>query len=112
MAKLTDLSSLSSLLSAEERSSLEAEQKKLDSKKTLGNGAVVHVVLDKVRRRGKVVTVVSEFDHNPQVIEKLAKDLKQYCGAGGTTKGKEIEIQGDHKAKVSDYLRSQGFKVK
>ena len=112
MAKLTDLSSLSSLLSDDERVALDKEQQKLDSKKTLGNGQLVHVVLDKVRRRGKVVTVVSDIQHNPQVIEKLAKDLKQHCGAGGTTKGKEIEIQGDHKAKVTDYLREQGFKVK
>lgn len=112
MAKLTDLSSLSSLLSSEERSALLAEQQKLDAKKTLGNGAVVVVTLDKVRRRGKIVTVVSEIQHNPQVIEKLAKDLKQHCGAGGTTKGKEIEIQGDHRSKVSEYLRSQGFKVR
>jgi predicted translation initiation factor SUI1 len=112
MAKLTDLSSLSSLLSDQERSALDAEQQKLDAKKTLGNGAEVLVTLDKVRRRGKVVTVVSDIQHNPQVIEKLAKELKQYCGAGGTTKGKEIEIQGDHKTKVTEFLRSQGFKVK
>lgn len=112
MAKLTDLSSLASLLTDDQKREIDSEHATLASKKTLGNGALVHVTLDKVRRRGKTVTVVIGIEHNPQVIENLAKGLKQFCGAGGTTKGKEIEIQGDHKLKVSEYLRSQGFKVK
>jgi translation initiation factor 1 (eIF-1/SUI1) len=81
MAKLNDLSALSTLLSADEKQKIDAENAKLESKKTLGNGALVNVLLDKVRRRGKVVTVVTGIEHNPQVIEKIAKELKQYCGA-------------------------------
>lgn len=112
MAKLSDLSQLSGLLSDAERERLDRERATLDAKKTLGNGAQVDVVLDKVRRRGKVVTVVSEIQHNPQVIERLALELKQQCGAGGTIKGKEIEIQGDHRTKVVKVLEGHGFKVR
>jgi predicted translation initiation factor SUI1 len=112
MSKMTDLSQLSGLLSREEQEKLQQEAKTLDAAKTLGNGALVDVTLDKVRRRGKVVTVISEIQHNPQVIERLAVKLKQLCGAGGTTRGKEIEIQGDHRTKVAKALQVHGFKVR
>jgi len=63
-------------------------------------------------RRGKSVTVISNIQHNPQVIEKLAKQLKQHCGAGGTNYKKTIEIQGDQVDKVRDYLIGEGYDVK
>lgn len=62
-------------------------------------------------RRGKSVTVISNIQHNPQVIEKLAKQLKQHCGAGGTNYKKTIEIQGDQVDKVRDYLIKEGYDV-
>lgn len=111
-SKLTDLSQLGSLFSPDEKEKLAKEEATLASKKTLGNGAEIRVFIDKVRRRGKSVTVASEFQHNPQVIEKLATDLKQFCGAGGTVKGREIEIQGDHREKVAQKLRALGFVVR
>jgi translation initiation factor 1 len=63
-------------------------------------------------RRGKVVTLIKNIQHNPQVIEDLAKQLKQQCGAGGTVKGKTIEIQGDHVNKITEYLKKNDFNVK
>ncbi|HLR25156.1 MAG TPA: translation initiation factor [Fodinibius sp.] len=62
-------------------------------------------------RRGKTVTVISNIQHNPQVIEDLEKKLKQQCGAGGTSYAKTIEIQGDHVSKIKDYLTKEGYKV-
>lgn len=62
-------------------------------------------------RRGKTVTVISNIKHNPQVIEKLEKQLKQQCGAGGTSYDKTIEIQGDHVDKVRKYLAKEGYDV-
>ena len=62
-------------------------------------------------RRGKTVTVVSNIKHNPQVIEKLEKQLKQQCGAGGTSYAKTIEIQGDHVDKVRKFLEKEGYNV-
>lgn len=59
-----------------------------------------------------MVTVISNIKHNPQVIEDLAKELKQHCGAGGTNYAKTIEIQGDHVDKIKTYLEKKGFEVK
>ena len=63
-------------------------------------------------RRGKTVTMISNIQHNPQVIEKLEKKLKQHCGAGGTSYAKTIEIQGDHVEKVKKFLEKEGFDVR
>lgn len=62
-------------------------------------------------RRGKTVTMISNIQHNPQVIEDLEKKLKQHCGAGGTSYAKTIEIQGDHVDKVRKFLQKEGFDV-
>ena len=62
-------------------------------------------------RKGKTVTVISNIKHNPQVIEDLAKQLKQHCGAGGTNYKKTIEIQGDQVDKVKKYLAKEGYDV-
>ena len=72
----------------------------------------IKINLDKSGRRGKTVTVISNIKHNPQVIESLEKKLKQKCGAGGTSYGKTIEIQGNHKSKIAAYLKKEGYKVK
>lgn len=58
------------------------------------------------------MTVISGINHNPQVIEKLAKKLKSRCGAGGHVKGKQITIQGSHTPTVSKILEKEGFSVK
>lgn len=63
-------------------------------------------------RRGKTVTMISNIQHNPQVIEDLEKKLKKHCGAGGTSYAKTIEIQGDHIDKVRKFLEKEGFNVK
>ncbi|MFH5834144.1 translation initiation factor [Halalkalibaculum sp. DA3122] len=63
-------------------------------------------------RRGKTVTMITNIQHNPQVIEDLEKKLKQHCGAGGTSYAKTIEIQGDHVDKIKKFLVDEGFDVK
>ncbi len=72
----------------------------------------INIKLDKSGRRGKTVTMITGIQHNPQVIEKLEKQLKQKCGAGGTSYGKTIEIQGNHVDKVKDFLKNEGFEVR
>ncbi|MCW9706189.1 translation initiation factor [Fodinibius salsisoli] len=62
-------------------------------------------------RRGKTVTMISNIQHNPQVIEDLEKKLKKHCGAGGTSYAKTIEIQGDHVEKVRKFLQKEGYNV-
>jgi len=42
----------------------------------------------------------------------LCHKLKQRCGAGGTTRGSGIEIQGDHLETAQKVLEAEGYKVK
>ena len=63
-------------------------------------------------RKGKTVTVIAGFQHNPQSMTKLLKQLKSQCGSGGTVKDNTIEIQGDHKQKLLEVLTKLGYKAK
>jgi translation initiation factor 1 len=67
---------------------------------------------DSKRRRGKTVTVVGGLQHDPATLEALLKRLKQQCGAGGTVKDGELEIQGDHRERVAAALAALGYKIK
>ena len=72
----------------------------------------IRVTLDRKRRAGKTVTVASGFSHTPETLASVAQRLKKKCGSGGTAKDDEIEIQGDHAAKVSAELQAMGYRVK
>lgn len=73
---------------------------------------VIRVSVDRKRRAGKTVTVASGFQHEPASLERLAATLKKKCGSGGTAKDGEIEIQGDHAARIRAELERQGYRVK
>ena len=86
---------------------------KLDSSKDVEPAKqTIRVVLDRKRRAGKTVTVASGFEHTPESLAKLATTLKKKCGSGGSAKGNEIEIQGDHLARVRAELQALGYRVK
>lgn len=63
-------------------------------------------------RKGKTVTIIRGFQVSPDKLADLLKKLKTQCGAGGTIKDNEIEIQGDHKQKIVQYLIQLGYKAK
>lgn len=63
-------------------------------------------------RRGKMVTIIQGFEMSANTLNQLARQLKQHCGAGGTVKGQEIEIQGDKRSQVIDKLAVLGFGIK
>lgn len=63
-------------------------------------------------RGGKTVTVISGFQANEETLTALLKKLKAQCGAGGTLKDSEIEIQGDHAQKLTQILVNLGYKAK
>jgi translation initiation factor 1 len=77
-----------------------------------GKGAAVRVLLDMHGRKGKSVTIVSGLQHNPTIMEEIARILKQYCGAGGTVKEGKIEIQGNQLARVAEKLTQMHYIVK
>jgi translation initiation factor 1 len=72
----------------------------------------IRVTLDRKRRAGKTVTVASGFEHTAEALAGVAQTLKKKCGSGGTAKEGEIEIQGDHAARVAEELRKLGYRVK
>jgi translation initiation factor 1 len=77
-------------------------------KKTDG---IVRIMRDRKQRGGKTVTVITGISGEDD-ISTLAQQLKKLCGAGGTVKDSNIELQGDHCEKVQVALREMGYKVK
>ena len=71
----------------------------------------IRVAIDRKRRAGKSVTVASGFALTPESLAKLATALKKRCGAGGTSKDGEIEIQGEHLDAVVVELRKLGYRT-
>lgn len=63
-------------------------------------------------RGGKTVTLVKNLVLSDRDLKNLAKKLKRACGSGGTIKADVIEIQGEHREKIADILRKQGYKIK
>ena len=63
-------------------------------------------------RGGKSVTLITGLGLSADQLKELAKPLKQHCGVGGTVKGFDIEIQGEDRAKIQEWLEGRGFKVK
>ncbi len=110
--KLTDLSHLSTLLSKEETVSLAKEHATKQAKRKLGEGQEVRVFLDKKARRGKAVTVIEGLRLSTEMRDELAKTLRQKFSAGGTAEQDTIELQGDHVARVVEYLKENSFKVR
>ena len=72
----------------------------------------IRVGIDKKRRAGKSVTMAIGFQHSPDVLSKLATELKKRCGSGGTARPGEIEIQGEHVETIAAELRKRGYRVK
>lgn len=67
----------------------------------------IRVTTDR-KRYGKIVTVVTGFGDGIDV-KKIAKELKNELACGGTYKDKIIELQGDHRKKITDLLAEMGF---
>lgn len=72
----------------------------------------LHVLIDKKGRKGKTATIIDGFTCSDSQLEETAKTLKQRLGTGGSARGGEILIQGDHKNDVIAILQSLGYKTK
>lgn len=69
----------------------------------------LRVSLDSKQRKGKTVTLISGFIGKDEDLNKLAKELKNKLGVGGSTYDGEILIQGDQKVKTIEILKKLGY---
>ncbi|MCH5233181.1 MAG: translation initiation factor [Muribaculaceae bacterium] len=74
--------------------------------------APLSVIIDKKGRNGKIATIIEGFTIPQAEVEKIAKQLKQKFGVGGSTRNGEILLQGDHRTETLTFLRNLNFKVK
>lgn len=70
------------------------------------------IMLDKRNRKGKEVTLVTDFVGADDDLKELAKRLKTKCGSGGSARGGEILIQGDFRTRVKELLTADGYNVR
>ena len=73
---------------------------------------IVRVGRETKGRKGKGMTLVTGVPLQTDELKKLAKELKQKCGTGGTVKDGVIEIQGDHRDVLIELLKTKGWSVK
>lgn len=63
-------------------------------------------------RKGKGVSLIEGLAMNAAELEALAKQLKTRCGSGGAVKNGIIEIQGDHRPVIIEFLKARGIAAK
>lgn len=82
------------------------------ARETAPQDGYVRIARDRKGRGGKTMTVITGLPGDDDTLVALAQRLKRLCGSGGTAKGGVVEIQGDHRDRIEDELRSMGYKVK
>lgn len=70
------------------------------------------IMLDRKQRAGKQVTLITGFIGKEDDLKTLEKNLKNFCGTGGSLKDGEVLIQGDQRQKILKWLTDKGFRAK
>jgi translation initiation factor 1 len=73
---------------------------------------VAKLRMEKKGRGGKTVTVVAGLPRNAAFLKELCQELKRACGTGGAVAEDTIELQGDLRDRVREYLLKKQFVVK
>ncbi|MHA1820425.1 MAG: stress response translation initiation inhibitor YciH [Promethearchaeota archaeon] len=60
------------------------------------------------RKWGRIVTIIT-FSGDIPDMKKILKKAKSYCATGGTIRENKIELQGDHRLKIKNFLIKEGF---
>ncbi len=61
------------------------------------------------KRFGKLSTIIQGLDEKNIDLKKLTTRLKSRLACGGTSKDRQIELQGNHIVKVKELLIKEGF---
>ena len=82
------------------------------SSESVPNRIVAKLRMEKKGRGGKTVTVVYDLPNNAAFLKELSQELKRACGTGGAVADDTIELQGDLRERVREYLVKKGWQVK
>jgi len=82
------------------------------ARSTAPRDGVVRLFRDRGGRNGKTVTVIRGLPERGPALEARLSEMKRLCGAGGTLKDGVVEIQGDHRERLTERLRALGYTVK
>ena len=96
----------STLVYSTDKNRLKQNEEQNEEVKTQGT---VYLQRQSKGRAGKTVTVIKGLTGN---LKAWKKEFQQICGAGGTVKNELVEIQGDHRQKIAQYLNKKGIKTK
>ncbi|MBI5389427.1 stress response translation initiation inhibitor YciH [Candidatus Woesearchaeota archaeon] len=67
------------------------------------------LILCEKKKFGKKYTVVRGIDQKDINLKELTKKLKNELACGGTVKEGKIELQGDHRQRIRQFLVAMGF---
>jgi translation initiation factor 1 len=73
-----------------------------------GDG-IIRIHRETKGRGGKGVCLIKGLPQNKELLADLCKQLKKYCGTGGTVKNGVIEIQGTQREKIQQCLQQAGY---
>ena len=79
---------------------------------SLGNGERLEVRREKSGRGGKTVTTIRGIPPGlgKDKRDRLLKSLKNSLGTGGTWSGQDMELQGDRRTEIMEWMRAMGFR--
>jgi len=69
---------------------------------------VIKIRVEK-RKGHREVTVITGLDTKDPDLRKMVSELKSLLACGGTIKDDHVELQGDHRHRVKEFLIARGF---
>lgn len=77
-----------------------------------GGDGVARVSRETKGRGGKTVTLVRGLGLDDAALAALGQQLKAACGSGGTVRDGVIEVQGEHRERIVEFLQGRGLPAK
>jgi translation initiation factor 1 len=79
---------------------------------TISGDGTIRILRETKGRKGKGVSLITGLPLTASELKKLAKEIKQRCGAGGAVKGGIVEIQSDQREIIQQLLKQKGYDAK